>query len=385
MTILSGMPLPGEVVSDVTSLVRLRDELADLAECPGAASGIVQHPDWLLFELETRGERVSPCVVIARGEDSRIIGYLPLLAEQQTVRIAVGSAKLPIYRGRVLRLLGAGVVASPTQRERVTQAIVDALRGERWLRILRIQESELPNELAASMAGGTGGFASVNVNLLDQLDWTICPQGSLDNYLAALGSKRRNDLSRRLRNVYKKLGEQAQLRIFDSPEQVDEYTRLMNQLYATTWHAAVQTIDWELPARRSLFRKLAGRRELVGHMLLLGTRPIAYVHGYRLGGRYLLDDTGYDEEFSALGVGSALVFQAVQDLIKRHPDEWIDFGYGDNQYKRVLGDRQTPCGSLYVVRGISPRLCFGMVAPLRWIYRRLHGMRRRLRSPGAAH
>ncbi len=115
----------------------------------------------------------------------------------------------------------------------------------------------------------------------------------------------------------------------------------MNQVYARSWHADAVTIDWEQPERRALFARLAAKGQLVGHILMLGDRPIAYVHGYRLGGRYVLDDTGYDEEFSSLGIGSSLVFQAIQDLIERHPGEVIDFGYGDNQYKRVLANRQT--------------------------------------------
>jgi CelD/BcsL family acetyltransferase involved in cellulose biosynthesis len=189
-----------------------------------------------------------------------------------------------------------------------------------------------------------------------------------------MDSKRRNDLTRRLRSVYKKLGEQAQLRIFDAAEQVDEYCALMNQVYARSWHASAQAIDWQLPARRQLFVRLAEEGRVIGHVLMLGGRPIAYVHGYRLGGRYVLDDTGYDEEFASLGVGSALVFQAIGDLFERYPGETIDFGYGDNQYKRVLANRQMPCGSLYVVRGVGASARFALVKPLRWAYRFARGV-----------
>jgi hypothetical protein len=311
-------------------------------------------------------------LVVASNGLGQVIGYAPFLVEQHRAQLALGKYRISIYRGRTLRLLGAGVVALPDDRSMVETMIASALQRDRSVRVMRIQETELPNRFAAALSHGKQTFASIQSNLLDQLNWVIQPQASSAAYLATLGSKRRNDLTRRLRNVYKKLGDQAELRLFDRAEQVDEYAALMNQVYARSWHASAQAIDWELPARRSLFQQLAAGGQVIGHMLMLGGRPIAYVHGYRLGGRYLLDDTGYDEEFASLGVGSALVFQAVQDLLDRYPGEVIDFGYGDNQYKRVLADRQTACGSLYLVRGLLPRLCFGMIAPVRRLYRRVH-------------
>jgi len=359
------------------ALRELRDELARVADHPGAASGIAQHPDWLLYELEWRGDIMSPYLIVVRDGRGQVIGYAPMLSYVHHVRIPLGNHYLQVYRGHTLRLLGSGVVATEAHRGVVERHVADALLHDRRARVIRIQETSLPNPLAFSMSMGAHRFSLVQSNMLDQLNWSIDAQPSLADYLATLGSKKRNDLSRRLRNVYKKLGEQAQLRIFDTPESVDEYGALMNQIYARSWHADDMPIDWQAPARLTLFRKLAEGGRLIGHMLMLGERPIAYVHGYRLAGRYLLDDTGYDEEFSSLGVGSSLIFQVVQDVLERFPGETIDFGYGDNQYKRVLANRQTPCGSLYLVRGSVPRARFGVIAPLRSIYRWLHGMKRR--------
>ena len=369
-----------ETLTDVGAVLGARDELARVTEIPGAASGIVQHPDWLLCEVECRGPVVSPHVVVARDGDGRVVGYAPFLDARHTARASFGTHQVPLYHGRALRMLGSFVVAEPQTRATVERAIASTIMLDRRIRVIRIQETLLPNTFAAALSNGPRKFTGVLSNLLDQINCTIQPQESLDGYLASLGSKRRNDLTRRLRNVYKKLGEEAHLRIFDAPDQVDDYCRLMNQVYARSWHAKAQPIDWELPARRELLRRFAGNAHFTGHMLMLGTRPLAYVHGYRLAGHYLLDDTGYDEEFAALGAGSALVFQAIQHLIENHPGELIDFGYGDNQYKRVLANRQTPCGSLYMVRGPGPRACFRMIAPLRWAYLRLRDLHHRRRT-----
>lgn len=371
------------VLDSAKALRQRRDELAQLAEIRGAASSLVQHPDWLLFELESRGAAASPHVVVASDSTGRILGFAPLIAHQHDARLPLGDRHLSIYRGRALRLLGSGVVASPANRKQAEDAIASALRRDRTVRVLRIQETELPNSLALALSRGVQRFAVVPFNLLDQLSWAIPPQSSAAAYVAAMDAKRRGDLTRRLRNVYKKLGEQGELKIFDAPANMDEYCRLMNQVYARSWHAKALPIDWEQSARSEFLVRLAEGQHVIGHLLMLGSRPIAYVHGYRLGGRYVLDDTGYDEEFAALGIGSALVFQAVMDLLDRYPGERIDFGYGDNQYKRVLAGEQVPCGSLYIVRGVRASTRFRLVEPLRWIYQNMHRMRRRLRATKA--
>lgn len=363
-------------IQSAAVLHELHDELAELAERPGATSSIVQHPDWLQFELESRGTAAAPYVVVATGPGGRVIGYAPFLAMHQPVRIALGDRHVPLYRGRILRLLGSCVVALPQERAEAERMIAEALAHDRAIKVVLIQETVLPNSFAQALSRARYGFAGVPSNLLDQINWSIAPQPSLASYLDTLGSRRKK-LNYALRSVYKKLGEDAQLRIFEAPGQTDEYCRLMNQLYARSWHAAKLRIDWELPARRALFTTLAHQQRLVGHILMLGSRPIAYVHGYRLGGRYLFDSTGYDEEFAPLGVGSALIFGAIQDLVARYPADRIDFGYGDNQYKRVLATDQAACGSLYLVRGPLVRARFALIGPLRLLYRWLRRFRGR--------
>lgn len=376
MIYTSDARLPRLVLDSARELSAMHGELARLAELPGAASSPVQHPDWLAYELASRGDRAQAHVLLARDDRGRLLGYAPFLREDHHARIAFGDHRLGVYRGSVLRLLGSGVVAEPSSRAAAEAAIATLLRADRGARVLRIQETTLPNTFMQALAGAGPGFSGVAANLLDQVNWTIAPQVDAAGWLAGMDSKKRNDLTRRLRNVYKKLGDGARLRVFTKPAEMDEYCALMNQVYARSWHADAQAIDWNEPARRACFATLASNERIVGHMLLLGERPVAYVHGYRLGGRYLLDDTGYDEAFAALGVGSSLVFQSVQDLMARHPGETIDFGYGDNQYKRVLATDQAQCASLYLVRGTAARLRFAMVGPMRAAYR----VARRLRQ-----
>lgn len=357
----------------------LRDEMARVAEAPGASSGIVQHPDWLAYEVASRGDGTAPHVVVVRDGAGRLCGYVPLLAIDHTARLDLAGRRVNVYRGAALRLLGGGAVAADADRATVELVAARQLTGDPGIRVLRIQEADLPNRFASALSAG-GGFRTVPANLLDQVHWSIDPQPSADAWLAGMDKKKRSDLTQRVGRAYRKLGGDAALHVFERGEDMPRYCRLMNELYARTWHHGDLPIDWEAPGRVALFRRLADAGQLIGHLVLRDGRPLAYVHGYRVSGTYLVDDLGYDEDVAKVGIGSVAVFQAVRGLLDRFPGERISFGYGDNQYKRLLSTRADPCGSLYVVRPTRATAGFRVYGPMRWLYRGLHRVRADMRA-----
>ncbi|MGE7136577.1 GNAT family N-acetyltransferase [Luteibacter sp. NPDC031894] len=372
----------GSTLHTLDALRALRDELAQVAELPGAASGIVQHPDWIEYEVSSRHDGTVPHVVVVRDGDGRVAGYVPLLAIEHTARLDVAGRRVNLYRGAALRLLGAGVVASEAQRATVEFLASRQLAGDAGIRVVRIQEADLPNRFASALSAH-GGFRTVAANLLDQVHWSIDPQPSSEAWLAGMEKKQRTDQLQRVGRAYRKLGGDAALRVFDRGDDMPEYCRLMNEVYARTWHHDDLPIDWEVPERVALFRRLADAGQLIGHIVVRDGRPLAYVHGYRIGGTYLVDDLGYDEDVAKAGIGSVAVFQAVRGLLDRFPGERVSFGYGDNQYKRLLATRTEPCGSLYVVRATRATAGFHMYAPVRWFYRGLHRVRTDLKARNA--
>lgn len=358
------------------ALLAARDEMAVLAEGKAHASSIVQHPDWVLYEVESRDDGTVPHVVVVRDDAGAIVGYAPLLQARHVARLDLAGRRLDLYKGMALRLLGSGVVTSPALRTSVSDAIAGQLASERALRVLRIQEAMLPDPLARALASHKG-FRLVAAHLREQVHWIIDPQPSSEAWLATLEKKKRTDLLQRVGRAYRKLGGDAALHRYTTPEQMPEYCRLLEEAYKRTWHHSDLPIDWQAPARVTLFQRLASAGQLVGHIVLRAGKPLAYVHGYRLGGTYLVEDLGYDEDVAKVGIGSVAVFQAVRGILDQHPGERISFGYGDNQYKRVLATRSEPCGSLYAVRAGASTVGFHMYGPARWFYGNLRRLRER--------
>ena len=369
------MSLVCEVLRTRDELRAARDAMATLAEGQGHASSIVQHPDWVAYEIDGRDDGTQSHVVVVR-DGSDIVGYAPLLAALHVARLDLAGRRLDLYKGAALRLLGSGVVASPALRMPVSEAIAGQLAAERSLRVLRVQEAMLPDPLASALAA-RAGFRLVTAHLREQVHWIIDPQSSSEAWLATMDKKKRTDQVQRVGRAYRKLGGDAALHVYTRPEQMADYCRLIDEAYARTWHHAALPIDWQAPARVALFERLAASGQIVGHVVLREGRPLAYVHGYRLGGTYLVEDLGYDEDVAKVGIGSVAVFQAVRGVMDTHPGERISFGYGDNQYKRLLASRCEPCGSLYVIRSGSSTVGFHMYGPARWMYQSLRRLRER--------
>lgn len=370
------MSLVCDILRTRDDLRATRDAMATLAEGQGHASSIVQHPDWIAYEIDGRDDGTQPYVVVARNEGGDIVGYAPLLSAPHIARLDLAGRRLDLYKGAALRLLGSGVVASASLRKQVSAAVATHLATERSLRVLRIQEAMLPDSLANALATH-GGFRLIAAHLREQTHWLIDPQPSSDAWLVTLDKKKRTDQVQRVGRAYRKLGGDAALHVYTRPEQMADYCRLLDEAYARTWHHAELPIHWQAPARVSLFERLAAAGQIVGHIVLREGRPLAYVHGYRLGGTYLVEDLGYDEDVAKVGIGSVAVFQAIRGIMDTYPGERISFGYGDNQYKRLLASRGEPCGSLYMVRTGPATMGFHMYGPVRWMYQGLRRIRER--------
>jgi CelD/BcsL family acetyltransferase involved in cellulose biosynthesis len=72
------------------------------------------------------------------------------------------------------------------------------------------------------------------------------------------------------------------------------------------------------------------------NVLKVDGRPAAFLYGYHCRGQVTALRTGFDPTIS--GVGSALIFQALEDSCKRG-DQTLDFGSGEGEHKRRLRTR----------------------------------------------
>lgn len=89
---------------------------------------------------------------------------------------------------------------------------------------------------------------------------------------------------------------------------------------------------------------------LRSYVLLSGDAPLAFVIGYQAYGTYIYDVPAYDPAWAAHNPGSALLYRMLEDLTSEDRPEVVDFGYGDNEYKRLFSTDAYEETNVYLVQ-----------------------------------
>lgn len=104
------------------------------------------------------------------------------------------------------------------------------------------------------------------------------------------------------------------------------YQRAMGVGFANTGHL------------RSLLKFEADRERLRGYILYVAGKPWAFHIGTLYNRTFYSDYIGYDPEYSKYAPGNLLSIEMFKTLCESGEVDRIDFGLGDAEWKRILGD-----------------------------------------------
>jgi CelD/BcsL family acetyltransferase involved in cellulose biosynthesis len=358
--------------STVTSILvgedvrRWLPAMAVLAEGDAGAHPLVQHPAWIEHELRVR-KPDQVAVVLAR-EGDKVIGYGAMVQSPHHLSAQFKGVTVPLLFGNSWCLLGGTFVCLGQHATTIQDSLVAAL-GRDWRRsILKIEEAtEDGSALPAFRQRDTNRWRLHASPGQGQKAWLLDGSLGWDAYLASFTAKRRSALKRQCRKMRENFTD-LQLVKVTRPEQVPAYLDLFDSLYRTTWHFAQNGRVWNSKNAVATFTDLARRGMLRSYMFTTGATALAVAHGTVYRGDYLLDDIAYDERHATLSPGTALLFEAIEDMFREEPPRQISFGFGNNQYKEVLARRSVVANTFYAERTVRNAARFVPLA----LYRRLH-------------
>jgi CelD/BcsL family acetyltransferase involved in cellulose biosynthesis len=85
-------------------------------------------------------------------------------------------------------------------------------------------------------------------------------------------------------------------------------------------------------------------------VLARGDEPIAFVVGTQESGVYHYEHPAYDPSWGAYNPGTVLLHRMLEDLFAYDRPAQLDFGPGENEYKRLYSNRAEDAASVLVVR-----------------------------------
>jgi CelD/BcsL family acetyltransferase involved in cellulose biosynthesis len=179
-----------------------------------------------------------------------------------------------------------------------------------------------------------------------QPHWYIEFPSPAEAYWKGVSSKARYKLRRKARAL------DHRVITIREPAQVREFLERARHISARSWQG--KRLGLRVCASPEELRKAERLAEVGALRSYLLERsdgtPLAFVLGSQWRGRYFHEETGYDMSYAELSPGMVLQYRLLEDLIAQDTPQLLDFGAGDAEYKRSLGNVCGESGRLILVR-----------------------------------
>jgi hypothetical protein len=289
--------------------------------------------DFLLTRLRSRPTVVRPHTTIIVRDGHPVANALGWVEEASLeCRFGYWAMYRPLLRLLVVR----PSVVFQEETESVATALVKSLlaclsRGEaEAVCLYRVRTDSALYAAARQMPS----FLCREWLVPNELRWTLDLPSSLESFLESRSRHARGELRNLDRRLTRKYGKRLRVSVLRSPgDQV--------QLSADLEHVAAKTYQRGLgigfvgseELRRTM--KLAlDRGWLRAYVLYLDDEPIAYRTGFVYKRTFFGSSTGFDPSYAHDRVGNFLLVRVIEDLCRDEVVEVLDYGRGDEQYKR---------------------------------------------------
>lgn len=339
---------------------------AAMAEWPGSA--LYLHPRLVLTDPANALVYSTPTCLAVLAPKRRRVRMAPGLGFSLRGRVLVGN-----------QVLGKGGQAEADAF--VTELAGRLRQGDSGWDFVLVEE--LPVESA--LWDALGRQAAVYYADRAQPHWWIDFPERPEDYWKQFSAKTRETLRRRARKL------EHTVITYRNPKDVAEFLAKAQTVSARSWQGKrlglrVRNTSEE----RSRYETIAAEGAWRAYVLEHKERPVAFLLGVQWQGTFRLEETAYDSEYAGFSPGTVLLFRVLQDLIAHDTPRQFDFGFGDAEYKRLFGNRQTESGSVLLVsRRLRPQAAllfertrhavsrglraasarFGILAALRRLYR----------------
>jgi len=174
--------------------------------------------------------------------------------------------------------------------------------------------------------------------------------GNYAEYLAKFSGKTRNSMSRKAKKYIEAAG-QDPLKIYRTPDELRVFLAEAAKLAPSTYQARV--FGNQLPDSPEFVAatvERAAQNRTLGVILQHQGKPACFWWFTLDHGVLLSEYTGFDAELRALSPGTVLLSLLLPALFADPSVEVLDFGEGDNDYKRLYATESRRCAEVFWLR-----------------------------------
>jgi hypothetical protein len=304
---------------------------------------------------------------------NRVVGYMPYVLRRQRFSLKIGSLSFGWLPFRQLVIFGySGETAN--QAPILDGLFARLLQRPAW-DVAQLFEWPFESPLSEYLASTAGSLRGLKLRLATYDTLQVDLEPTFDQYLARrFNKKTRYNLKREVRMTEEAIGDGLDVRIFQSPDQVEDFFRDAERIARTTyhWRLGLSTVQSTPLALRKTVH-LATRGLWRSYILYVRDEPAAFCYGTIRWQELSYDIVGFDKKFTKLNPGKVLLFRILEDLHQSRGVKGLNFGKGIADYKRLFATSSRPGLDASVFgRGLHPTLLHSLDRTLDSGYRWLH-------------
>jgi CelD/BcsL family acetyltransferase involved in cellulose biosynthesis len=325
-------------------------------------------PEWLAIQTRTGGgsgdaraiRAGSQPRVIAAYDGDELVGLAPLLVHQWRWRCRVGYLSLADFPVRRAVLCGDALLAP--EDEGVAEAMLEAAARDDAYGVVFLECIPTDSFLFRLLGRSASIRASFWVDDEARMPHRMIQlPASFEEYLGKFSAKTRQTLKYKVRKLEKACGGKLSVECVRRPSEVDRFLERAERVSRRSWQGTRldQVIQAETLGPR--IRAFAEAGMLRSYVLSSGEEPIAFVLGVQADGVYDYEHPAYDPAYAAHHPGTVLLYRLLEDLFAHDRPELFDFGYGENEYKRIFSNLTEDAANVMLVhKGASLAVPYGL-------------------------
>jgi len=327
-------------------------------------SRIETDPEFFLTVCETRPEVIAPHVILVE-RDRRAVAMAVGRLEDVPLELRVGYKVLAAPTVRSLTLVNGGMAGvDDAALELLARELLGCLdrREADVLNMAKLELGSPAHEIAALRAPALRRrrFAGISPRL------RVSIPSSFDAFLEERSWNTRRNLTKHGKRFVKEFDGRFMIESFDSTGDFDRLVHDMAELNAKTYKGGLGVGFQNDAEHRLIVERCAHRGIFRAQLLSIDGEPKAFWCGFRYGGGFFSWLTAYDPELAAYRIGEFLMASLFRQLCDDPEVRFLDWGFGDAQYKRSFSDEclleQDVVVFAPTVKGLATNLllsCFG--------------------------
>jgi hypothetical protein len=316
--------------------VRVLRSASELEEVRDVWQKLCTHPnselDFFLAVIHSKPEILRPHVTVLTRDgvpEALLVGRI----EDTVLQSKLGYLVLQRSRVRRLTIVYEGLLGDFSEANAnvmaraLTNALADSEAEVVWFNSLRSDSA-----LVAAATEVAGRF--FNDYFVDSRPhWRARLAPSYGEFFRGLSSNTRHNLKRYSSRLLKAFPSDLEVRCFCSPDELDRILADTEQVASKTYHRGLGVGFIHNAETRRLTSFALANGRFRAYILYIAGRPCAFWNGVRYGNSFFTGTTGNDPAYREHRLGTFLLTKVFEDLCQSGLD-YVDFGFGDAQYKQ---------------------------------------------------